>query len=706
MKEPIMFLIVYNGLKRKRLLIKHTNMSSQTDSPVRTTNFMNGVSFKLGALQTLQIVMTSMISGEAQYYRPSGKSPDNPCGERTDKKSDNSSTSSVVSKPTCRINNKAATFKNHFLLGELYESETSETTESYMSNIVKNALDEDFEGTVNFISTLRDEYMMRLNPQILLVSALLHNSRAKFNKSNPNLMRAAIAEAGVLPTDWCKQFELLKMSGVTPPSIWKRAIAKKLEDMSRYHALKYINGGKTGKNINKIESSKSLASLVDLIRITHPKGEAGSVVSELVKTGKITSSDDSEETWERLRSSGKTWREIVSQIRIPHMALLRNIRNIIQEYSQNDSDRSDEIAKIGDQLVAGVEGGKQFPFRYFSAHRALGDDSHEKFGYRRRGSERRKNSESQTHVVKDVAMNPKYIEIIEKALERCLKKSLGTIPRLEGRVDSLTDNSGSAHGAFVSEYGSVKVAEISNLSAILTAMRATEGGSVWIFGDSLKEFRVDPEGSILNQLDQVNKIGQGIGGGTETGVWLFWEKMLTEKKKLDNVFIYSDQQAGYGGLYADQTNLKRMREISCLINDDSSYNRTLYIDVLQLVKQYRSTVNPKMNIFSIQVAGYDNTVLPDLMYRGAILSGWTGKEATMAYHMIKQWDQAEQSQDQDREEDIELPAQEDDTSSGSADNLISDAVHIEKDKKQTKVMKRTKVTKTTKKPSTSLHTNP
>lgn len=624
-------------------------MSSKTDSPVKTTNFMNGVSFKLGALQTLQIVMSSMISGEAQYYRPSK--------ERTDKKS----IVLTTDKSACHINNKAVTFKKHFLLEELYESDNPENTEAYMSKIVNNALDEDFEGTVNFINTLRNDYMMRLNPQILLVSALLHKKRQQFNKSNPGAMRKAISDAGVLPTDWCKQFELLKLSGQTPPSIWKREISKKLEQISRYHALKYINGGKTGKNINKFDSSKALASLVDLVRITHPKGQEGSVVQEIVKTGKVTSTKDTEETWERLRSDKKSWSQIVSQIRIPHMALLRNLRNIVQEYSQSNEDKSSEISRIGNQLVAGVEGGKQFPFRYFSAYKAMKDETSEKIGFPTRGSRRKvfkgygkDNQSMDTHIVKDTVMNPRYVEIIEEALEKCLRKSLNTIPRLKGRVDSLTDNSGSAHGAFVSEYGSMKISEISNLSAILTAMRATKGGSVWVFGDTLKEFCVDPKGSILEQLNQVNTIGQRIGGGSETGIWLFWEKMLNKKKHLDNVFIYSDQQAGYGGLYAESKNLERMRKFECVMNDNKTklYNGTLYVDVLYLVTQYRTIVNPKMNMFSVQVAGYDNTVLPDLLYRGAILSGWTGKEALMAYHMIKHWDAVETRETVDTEIDL------------------------------------------------------
>jgi hypothetical protein len=33
--------------------------------------------------------------------------------------------------------------------------------------------------------------------------------------------------------------------------------------------------------------------------------------------------------------------------------------------------------------------------------------------------------------------------------------------------------------------------------------------------------------------------------------------------------------------------------------------------------------------------------MPDILYRGAVLSGWTGKEAKLAYEMSKVWDEAE-----------------------------------------------------------------
>ncbi len=60
-----------------------------------------------------------------------------------------------------------------------------------------------------------------------------------------------------------------------------------------------------------------------------------------------------------------------------------------------------------------------------------------------------------------------------------------------------------------------------------------------------------------------------------------------------------------------------------------------------MVQEYRRTVNPKVNVFTVQVAGYNNTVLPENLYRGAILAGWTGKEPLFAKAIIEAWDSIE-----------------------------------------------------------------
>jgi hypothetical protein len=119
--------------------------------------------------------------------------------------------------------------------------------------------------------------------------------------------------------------------------------------------------------------------------------------------------------------------------------------------------------------------------------------------------------------------------IVLEGLNRCVLESVESIPPMKGRVDCLSDNSGSSRGGIVSEYGTVNVYEIANLSAILTAYRATDGGSVWVFGDRLEEYVVTKK-PILEQLEDVNTIGYRIGASTETGVWLFWAKCIREKK--------------------------------------------------------------------------------------------------------------------------------------------------------------------------------
>ncbi|MCL1915008.1 MAG: hypothetical protein FWG10_14355 [Eubacteriaceae bacterium] len=62
------------------------------------------------------------------------------------------------------------------------------------------------------------------------------------------------------------------------------------------------------------------------------------------------------------------------------------------------------------------------------------------------------------------------------------------------------------------------------------------------------------------------------------------------------------------------------------------------IDVAKLVGAYREKVNPAVNVFSVQTAGYTNVCLPEYGYRTNILYGWTGKELLFAKTMIDFWD--------------------------------------------------------------------
>ena len=513
-------------------------------------NFMGGNSFELSPLQTLKIVAASSIFGEPQYYRDG-----------------------VDSRKT--ISNHM-TISEYSIFNELLKDKRSAA--HVFESAIDAALDYDFHGTLELAKELRNEYFMRLNPAVIYVRAVQHKDRAMFNEQYPGYMKELAKQIAHRPDDITNQFDYfmyLNGSKKGMPSIMKRSWAMVLEGMSRYQ-------------LNKYKGKK----LIDLVRLSHANN---SDIDELMTTGTLKV-ESTEQTWESLRSAGKTWNEILETIKVPHMALLRNLRGIFDEIS----DRG-QAEGVLNQLKSGVLHGKQFPFRYWSAYKA----------------------------VKSAEVHNK--QMVLDALEECMDISVANMPKIKGKVACLSDNSGSAWGTFNSEYGSVTVAEIANLSSLITA-QASDEGYVGVFGDRLSLEGVSKRNGLLTQLAETSERGQRQGQSTENGIWLFWDDAIKNKKHYDTVFIYSDMQAGHGNLYG---------------TDRSEYRQYIhnrggsYIDVLALVRKYRETVNPKVNIFTVQVAGYNNSVLPENLYRGAILAGWTGKEPMYAQAIIETWDQIE-----------------------------------------------------------------
>ena len=503
----------------------------------QVVNYMNGISYTTNPLLELEMVAASSIFGEKSYYKKDG-----------------------------------------------VENKELNTTTSTFIKACDNALSYDFKGVLELAKKLRYEYNMRLNPALIMVRAVMHEGRKAFNEENKAFMRACIEEVINIPTDIWNQFELWMFFNESKnklPSILKRAWADKLNSTKKYQLAKY----------------KTKAKIIDLVRICHAHSED---IDELMKSGTIEVTDE-ESTWEKLRSEGKSWTEILEGTYIPHMALLKNLRGIASEVSDNT------LKQVLELLESGVEKGKQFPFRYWSALNAI------KTSYPRVPNE----------------------GLIEESLNRCLDKAMSNFPKLKGKTICLSDNSGSAWGALTTEYGSTRVAEIDNLSSVMTAINSDEG-YVGIFGDRLEIEAVNKRDGVLSQLDKIqSKHSHNIGGSTENGIWLFLDEAIKKKIHWDNIFIYSDMQAGHGGLYGLDS------------RDYSEYiTRGRYIDVLKLVQEYRRKVNPKVNVFSVQTAGYDNSVLPENEYRTSILTGWTGKETVYANVLIDIWDRMENKTDE------------------------------------------------------------
>lgn len=519
-------------------------------------NFMGGDCYVLNPIDTLKLIAASSIFGEPSYYRKDVK------------------------------DGKFSWERNYAdaYTRAIFEANSDKSTTEVFTEAIDKALDFDFDETLATAIALRKVYNMRLNPQVIMVRAANHPKRAEWASKNPGkfaeVEKIVMSRADEPMTQLAYFMYTNKGKKNNIPTILKKAMASKLSNLDAYQVNKYKNAE---------------IGMINAVRITHANSP---VLDELMKTGSVTVPAE-KATWEQLRSAGKSWVEILDQIDMGHMALLRNLRNIFEEI-----DNVDFCKAVMQQLKDGVPGGKQFPYRYYNAY----------------------------NMISDSRVNHKTL--ILDTLEDCIDIAIANMPHLKGKTACLSDNSGSAWGQCTSEYGKNTIAEIDNLSSIITAM-ASDEGVVGKFGDKLKMTDISKRTGALKQCKEMTRNRcDDVGGATENGIWLFFKDAIDNRKVYDNIFIYSDQQAGHGGLYGTTEDYRDYLK--------RGYStRGNYINVFKLIQDYRKLVNPKVNVFSVQTGGYDNGLVPQMSYRTAMLTGWTGKEAQFADAYSRTWDEIE-----------------------------------------------------------------
>lgn len=422
------------------------------------------------------------------------------------------------------------------------------------SKLVETAIDEalafDPEATLKEAVRLRNEENMRTTPQVIMVRAANHEKvrgTGLVSKYSQDIMKRTDEAAIQLAYQ-------IQVFGKPIPNALKKSWKKFLENRSEYDLAKYRMESRRFKTVDVVNLVKAHSAEIDLLM----KGQL-----------KLSEQD----TWEALiskeGSSKETWEKAVDLM--GHMALLRNLRNL----HQNGVDPALYVEK----LINTAKKGKQLPFRYYSAYQQL----------------------------KSTGVSGNILDAVEK----CLEISLGELPKFDGKVMSLCDNSGSAQTNTTSSMGTVKVSDIANLTAVLTGMVADDG-YIGIFGDNLEVHPVRKSSSVFDQVEKADRVGRNIGAGTENGIWLFFDKAITTKEHWDHIFVYSDMQAGHGGLYGRNPNKYK----------DYQWNNSQYIDVAKLIKTYREKVNPDVKVYLVQVAGYKDILVPEYYDKTYIFGGW------------------------------------------------------------------------------------
>jgi hypothetical protein len=443
-----------------------------------------------------------------------------------------------------------------------------------LEQTIDEALAIDVEATLKVAVALRNEDFIRVTPQVIMVRAAHHPAcrGTGLVRKYASLIMQRGDEPALQLAYHNASFTRSDGRPAAIPNALKKAWADYLSQASLYTLSKY-------------RMLKGEAKTVDVVNVCRPKSEAiGKLVAgELKPQG---------QTWESFisehGSTRETWHHAYETfLRHPagHMALLRNLRNL-EQFGLIDSD-------VLANLVSGAAEGQQLPFRYHSAYEAM----------------------------KAAGARQPVLD----AIEQCLHQSLAALPRLPGRVMSLADNSGSAHSAFASEYGKVTVSSIANLTAVLTGFMASDEGWVGVFGDELKRHRIDTAQSALAQHANIQTLAQNVGQGTENGIWVFFKEAIANKEHWDHIFVYSDMQAGHGGLFGH-----RPSEYAAF-GWDGEGDR--YIDVPALIKAYRESVNPNVMVYLVQMAGYSDALVPEHYDKTVILGGWSGSILRYASRM-------------------------------------------------------------------------
>ena len=422
-----------------------------------------------------------------------------------------------------------------------------------MRKAIEDSLAYDAELTLRFLVWLRTKAFMRATPAVGLAVAA-HSEVVRGTGLLWSVSDSIMSRLDDVTN--CLAY-YLSVYGKPVPNSLKKVLAKRIGNATEYELAKYA-----GKN-------KSV-SLRDAIRITHAHSDA---VDKFYR-GELSQVDKGKETWEAIisqeGSTKEAWTKAVGVM--GHMALLRNLRNL-------EKAGVDEGLYL-DKLVAGVKNGKQLPFRYYSACQHVSSMA------------------------------------VKEALEKCLDLSIENLPVLGGNSLVLVDNSGSAVHARVSKLSNVNVATCGNLMGVLTGLISNKG-KIGVFGDKIKYMPINKgfTGTALGLLSTVNDIGRTVGAATENGIWLALDDAIKSKEWFDRIFIYSDMQAGHGGLYGNNTGYP--------VYDKGLDGGTRFIDVPCLVAKYRKEVNPDCKLYSVQIGGYCDAILPEFYPNTCILAGWS-----------------------------------------------------------------------------------
>lgn len=390
--------------------------------------------------------------------------------------------------------------------------------------------------------------------------------------------------------------------------------------------------------IDKYKMQNREVSLIDLVRLFHPKGnqknaeaykrlvngesladlyESKVLEKEMTKAG-IATKDATQE--EKMEAKREAITAVLDNVKgMPVMNLLRNLRNILLYAPDKVKDACEQLT-----IEKKILNSRLLPFRFATAYSEI-----EKVSY---GDTKTKPTSSivfESEETKQQVTESKFNELKKNlldAIEGAIEIACQNIPVLDGNTAILCDDSGSMTGDIsghsrVSAFSSVTTSVIGHVFASMMAWRQHDV-YVGLFGDRLIQVPYKRDVKLLDFVNKMNKIGKTCGGATENGIYTFLENVVAEKKKIDNIIVFSDCQIGRGGSFTAWYGI-------------SSSNRSLHFH--ELFKEFRK-INPNANFIVVNLRQSGGTSVFDKSQRILNISGWSDKIFDTIKSQCRGWD--------------------------------------------------------------------
>jgi 60 kDa SS-A/Ro ribonucleoprotein len=353
------------------------------------------------------------------------------------------------------------------------------------------------------------------------------------------------------------------------PSRLRKLLAESLTKFADtpYSFKKYDGGGKDEVNY------------VDLLRMFHPKpkSEEQAVVFKMVKEGTLPPI----ETWETMISAAGSdpnakklaWEYLVNNNKLPYMAALRNLRNLLQAGVSPGC-----MKKVTDliQDPEAVKKSMQFPFRWWSAYRELKEMDMSGIG----------------------AAN---LKAIFDALENAIRISVENIPGWETLALERILVACDASSSMMRPISARSKVQLYHIGYVLgfAMQRQIPNVTVGMFGERWKTLPADSN-VLAGVVDAVAREGE-VGYSTNGHLVVQWA--------LDNRLIYDR----FMFLTDNQMWNTSGRATSGRSAFESVFNK------------YKAEINPKAKLILFDLAGYGTTPIDLVRPDVALVAGWSDK---------------------------------------------------------------------------------